>query len=633
MLVVYNYNRSTQNILETSQKFINLTNDSASSSIDDFLKPAGITKITAEMFDNKTLNIKSEELVDNLRIIMQTYPELASIYIIDAKGAMISELRANSDPSQNLFYIPENIPNTTLVTAISNETQSNVHWFYYDSNNNLLKQDIIESQFTDPRLQNFYQGALLNQDYWIGMSTSFNNNTGITVAYPIINNNQVLGVVAVDFNTSAIASFLSQLQNMLGSTVFIVNDQGQVLKASNDNQSNNIINAAIVNQSTTSQKVFSLNNIPYVSNLSSYSTNYNANWHIGIVLPLQTLIQNVIHTDKIMIEFASAMLMILILLILLCSRRLSRPMDHLTKETLKLKNLDFDNITQPKSSITEVNKISQALAQTKITLSQTTQYLPNTLVKKLLNNNHPLEISAQQQTLSFLSAQMDFKSLIESKDPNTAAEKISEDLEVISNIIHIEEGIIDQYQGQSLRALFGAPTNDGDYLKHACTAALLCISHLKDINIDIALHSGPAMIGNIGSDDQLHYIALGKNAELSTKLPSLNETYKTKIIATQAVYQAMQHQFLFRPINNVKINNENIMLYELINASHQNAPDEILATQDQIEMCTLTHQAFSAYKKQDQTTAIKLYQELLRRFPQDQLAKIILAIINEQQQM
>lgn len=639
----YSHYQYTQDVLNISHSFPVLANQSAINEVNNYLKPAGVTKITAELLEqNKTLNIKSPDLLNELHSMLDTYPQLSSIYVLDANGDLTSETRISTTDT-GLNYLPNPPANTALAIQTLDSKKASVAWSYFDANNNLISTEHVGEQ-TDPRNNPWYQGAISNQNYWMGMYTSFNNKVGITISYPIINNGKVLGAVAVDFNADAIADFLATLQQNLNSTLFIVNDQGTLIKASNpDNStgSDNLIAAALAAQklNKTYPNIFKVNGIPYIIDMKNFTTDYGSSYNIGTIIPFQSLVTQINKTDQTILYFSLCMLIILIALVLILVHHLAKALKQLGKESLKLKQLDFDQVAWPKTSISEVNAVVAALNNTKNALAVITKYLPRTLVKKLMNTEISSKITGERQFLSLMASTItNFKSISEHSNPEAVAKHLSFYFNRLTHSIVETQGNVDHYLNDTLMAFWGAPTPDENHLIHAGIAALLCCQQIEDLNeewsalgkpsfkTNFGLHCGNVIVGNVGSFDHISYTLLGENVNSVMSLPALNERYNTRIITSHAFYKETQNAFLYRPVDLIDTPGQPqlIRIYELVAALTDKAPIDLQATSEQIKLCELTRQALNAFEHESWDLAQQLYQEILDQYPNDKVAQLFI---------
>jgi adenylate cyclase len=118
---------------------------------------------------------------------------------------------------------------------------------------------------------------------------------------------------------------------------------------------------------------------------------------------------------------------------------------------------------------------------------------------------------------------------------------LSEHLAAQVDLVYNHAGYIDKFAGDGIMAVF-----DGDKMaQRACRCALDIMDMSRDnaartgsrINrLGIGIHTGPAIVGNLGSKNHLDYTLIGDTVNLATRLCGIaNES----IVASQAVFDAV----------------------------------------------------------------------------------------------
>ena len=119
--------------------------------------------------------------------------------------------------------------------------------------------------------------------------------------------------------------------------------------------------------------------------------------------------------------------------------------------------------------------------------------------------------------------------------PPDVAEFINHHLTLVSNCIEQEGGTIDKYIGDAVMAFWGAPDSiDNQTLRAVRAAAALQVSLAKDnqdraradmplVRIRIGIHTGPLIVGDIGSPNRINYTVIGDVVNTTQRLEALGK--------------------------------------------------------------------------------------------------------------
>jgi class 3 adenylate cyclase/tetratricopeptide (TPR) repeat protein len=201
--------------------------------------------------------------------------------------------------------------------------------------------------------------------------------------------------------------------------------------------------------------------------------------------------------------------------------------------------------------------------------------VPDALAQKISTLGKQLEGERRNVTVLF-SDISGFTTIAEKLDPEQVYELIDTTLQAFTDEIYRYEGTIDKVLGDGVMALFGAPIAHEDDPARAIRAALGMQDALKRINADleprwgvtlrvrIGLHTGPVVVGRLGSDLRIEYTALGDTVNVASRLQTAAEP--GTILVSRAVYQATQALFEFRDLGAIRVKNrvEPVEIFEVV---------------------------------------------------------------------
>jgi len=161
--------------------------------------------------------------------------------------------------------------------------------------------------------------------------------------------------------------------------------------------------------------------------------------------------------------------------------------------------------------------------------SEPQSYTPKHLADKILTTRSSIEGERKLVTVFFADV-ADYTSISEKLDPEEVHQIMDGAFKILMDEIHRYEGTINQFTGDGVMALFGAPVAHEDHAQRACYTALSIQKAIGeygekikketdvDFNLRIGLNSGPVIVGSIGDDLRMDYTAVGDTTNLAARI-------------------------------------------------------------------------------------------------------------------
>src|SRR6059036_3783624 len=159
-------------------------------------------------------------------------------------------------------------------------------------------------------------------------------------------------------------------------------------------------------------------------------------------------------------------------------------------------------------------------------------YTPRHLVEKILASQSALRGERKLVTVLFADVVRSME-LAERVDPEEWHRLLDRLFRILADGVHRYEGTINQYTGDGIMALFGAPIAHEDHAQRACAAALELARELGalardvrresglDVAVRMGLNSGEVVVGRIGDDLRMDYTAQGHVVGLAARVQQL----------------------------------------------------------------------------------------------------------------
>ena len=200
-------------------------------------------------------------------------------------------------------------------------------------------------------------------------------------------------------------------------------------------------------------------------------------------------------------------------------------------------------------------------------------YTPKHLADRILQSRSALEGERKQVTVLFadIKGSMDLASQV---DPEEWHKILDRFFQILTEGVHRFEGTVNQYTGDGIMALFGAPIAHEDHARRSCYAALHLLEGLRgyanelrlrrglNFSARIGINSGAVIVGKIGDDLRMDYTAQGHSVGLAARMEQIAEPGKAYLTANTAA--EVQGYFALADLGEMEIKGAGaIHVYEL----------------------------------------------------------------------
>jgi class 3 adenylate cyclase/tetratricopeptide (TPR) repeat protein len=184
-------------------------------------------------------------------------------------------------------------------------------------------------------------------------------------------------------------------------------------------------------------------------------------------------------------------------------------------------------------------------------------YTPSHLAEKILTSRTALAGERKQVTVLFADVS-GFTSISERLDPEEVHQLMNRAFELILDKVHRYEGTINQFLGDGIMALFGAPIAHEDHAQRAVHAALGMQRDLQGYGADLqrtrgimfrvrmGLNTGLVVVGSIGDNLRMDYTAVGDTTNLAARMLNLAEP--GQVVIAEDTHRVVSGYFITRPL-------------------------------------------------------------------------------------
>jgi adenylate cyclase len=259
--------------------------------------------------------------------------------------------------------------------------------------------------------------------------------------------------------------------------------------------------------------------------------------------------------------------------------------------------------------------------QIKTTFSK---YVAKEVVEQMVANPDLVRLGGERRELTLLFSDLaGFTSMSEKLSPEAVARVINLYLTEMTHLIIVSGGTVDKFIGDAVMAFWGAPLDDLHHASHGVETAIAMQQAMDRLQpqfaemgagivaLRIGLHTGPAIVGNMGSEERFDYTALGDTVNLAARLEGVNKAYGTRILLSAATVAALMRPCALRPVDRVRVKGKDL-------------PVDIFTPCEDANLIAMTERAMAAYRNADWAVARAEWQKLLADYPDDTLAPVFL---------
>jgi adenylate cyclase len=268
-----------------------------------------------------------------------------------------------------------------------------------------------------------------------------------------------------------------------------------------------------------------------------------------------------------------------IVLSLRVARLISRSLSSLTASARQIGDLQLHAAGKVHSRVAEINTLAGALGAARQAIGTFALYVPRELVRKIVASGQAAVGSAVRQEVTVLFTDIrDFTTISESRSPEEVVALLTSYFELMNGIVERHNGVIVQYLGDSIYAMWNAPEPDPDHVDDGCRCTLALKAGIDELNranraaglpelvTRFGLHVGEAVVGSVGARSRRQYTAMGDTVNVASRLEGINKQFGTSILVSGAVRARADPGFFFRALGKAQAKGraEQIDIFELV---------------------------------------------------------------------
>jgi adenylate cyclase len=238
-----------------------------------------------------------------------------------------------------------------------------------------------------------------------------------------------------------------------------------------------------------------------------------------------------------------------------------------------------DYLSKPVDRVLLRARINSCLVKRRQRARELEQFFPPEVVAQLLDRPELLHTGRTADVTVLFGDIRGFSRVSErlQSTPEKMVEWVSAVMEALSECVLRHQGVLVDFIGDELVAMWGAPQAQPDHAQRACRATLDMLACLPRLSsewegligeataVGIGLNSGPVSVGNTGTKRRFKYGPLGNTVNLASRIQGATKYLKAPALLTEATRVQLGDEFALRRLSNLQVVNikEPVAVYEL----------------------------------------------------------------------
>ncbi len=245
-------------------------------------------------------------------------------------------------------------------------------------------------------------------------------------------------------------------------------------------------------------------------------------------------------------------------------------------------------IVDLRRKVTEIQeKLKEQRAQYAYVKDSFSRYVSPEVVTAIIEDPTRLNLGGEVREVTVLFTDIrGYSTISEVLEPTELITLLNRFFERASRVVTENQGMVNEYEGDAVLAIFGAPLDLPNHRRRAVEAAQQLLEEVEHLNVEwqedgtleklkkagidklsirIGVHSGSCVAGNIGSRDRIKYAVIGDTVNTASRVEGLNKELSSSLLITEQTYQGLsletKKEWIDRGEHKVKGRREPVRVY------------------------------------------------------------------------
>ncbi len=419
----------------------------------------------------------------------------------------------------------------------------------------------------DPRTSAWYRSAAASVDpIWTEPSEFNEGRLGITAALAVreAGGARLEGVLTADFFLDSLARRLDEIAIDRDTRIAVLTRAGHVVAASwmtgSPTEAAPWLSPAVASSPTSVAALpvgdapswsFQEHGTTRLAAMTATRTEGGGEWAVLVSVPEDRFLEGVRGHRRLALALGGVVALVAVALGWALSRRIAAPLHQVSRQLGRVAQFDLSPAPSPASRVAEIHELIDTADRMTASLRSFGRYVPTSVVRELLSLGGEARLGGRRLELTILfSDVVGFTGISESTEAMALVEHLGDYFSAATEAIQARGGTIDKFLGDGILAFFNAPHEIPGHPSEACLAALDLQRRMAALEprwraagrpvlrCRVGLHTGTALVGNVGTPDRFGYTAMGDAVNLASRLEALNKRYGTRVLVSEDTARA-----------------------------------------------------------------------------------------------
>ena len=558
-ILVYNYNRSSAAILATLHEQVAKARVAAIDSAQNLIQPVASTlRLLAEVAADDPAVFKTEQSRELLYRALTSAEQIDAIYVSFEDGyhrvvTRMDDNRRHSDPR-----IPQSANwHSSYIDDFSAGPNRRRHRTFFDTWPHVVGEYAVETAL-DIRTLPHYKDAKATGALAV-TELSINPDTGypvLSLGFPVLRHGRFIGFAGANITVDILSRFLDRHRASPQSTTIIADQDGAIIAYPDSAKQVRVsggrlevatvqsiadadLREAVRRHTQLKADHFLFRSPGTGGELSAsfdrFPEGFPRPWKAIVLTPTDDFVGSLKVANRQTVAVIAGLTVLELVLIYALSLRLSRPIEGVSRQLRSMETLSFESppAHESRTRVREIAQLQDAVARVRASLRSFARYAPEEIVREVAASGQETTLSADRREVTALFCDLrGFTNIAEQLGPERVVSILNAHFEVLAGLVARHGGYVVDFLGDGLFAVFGAPEALGDHAGRAVACAIemqlareaqnraFFTKGWPPLEMGVGINTGPAVVGNMGSNRRTKYGVVGHPVNLAARIES-----------------------------------------------------------------------------------------------------------------